>query len=158
MATSTTSEDARSRGVGRPGVVRPDLRIGDAERDAATARLREHAARGRLTLEELDERLDRALAARTRAELAVLEDDLPRPRRPDPSVRPHVTTYVAVITGLVALWALTGFGYFWPAWPMLGWGIGVACHVRGARYGSTCSTSARLTAPSRTIDQVPSSS
>jgi len=145
MASSTTSE----------------LRIGDAERDAAAERLRSHAAAGRLTVEELDERLGEALAARTRSDLAVLERDLPRPRAPrgrDPELRAHVAIYLAVNAMLVAIWALSGFGYFWPVWPMLGWGIGVACHVRGARYGSTCSTSARLTAPPRTIDQVPSRS
>ncbi|MBA3437053.1 MAG: XRE family transcriptional regulator, partial [Thermoleophilaceae bacterium] len=26
---------------------------------------------------------------------------------------------------LVAIWALTGEGYFWPVWPALGWGIGL---------------------------------
>jgi hypothetical protein len=24
---------------------------------------------------------------------------------------------------LVAIWALTGMGYFWPVWPALGWGF-----------------------------------
>ncbi|HUA30142.1 MAG TPA: DUF1707 domain-containing protein, partial [Streptosporangiaceae bacterium] len=38
----------------------PDLRIGDAEREAAAASLREHYAQGRLTLEEFNERLDAA--------------------------------------------------------------------------------------------------
>jgi hypothetical protein len=31
---------------------------------------------------------------------------------------------------LVAIWALTGAGYFWPVWPILGWGLclaGPAC-------------------------------
>jgi hypothetical protein len=134
-----------------------ELRVGDAERDASAARLREHAARGRLTLEELDERLDRALAARTRADLAALEGDLPRAPRPDPSLRPHVTAYVAVMAGMVVLWALTGFGYFWPIWPMLGWGIGVVSHARGGAHCKARSTSAGLTAPSRTIDHAPSS-
>ena len=23
----------------------------------------------------------------------------------------------------VAIWALTGMGYFWPVWPILGWGV-----------------------------------
>ena len=146
MASSTTSE----------------LRVGDDERDAAAERLREHAARGRLTLEELDERLGRALGARTRADLAVLEDDLPRPRRPrrsDPALRAHVNSYLFVMAGLVALWALSGFGYFWPIWPMLGWGIGVVSHARGGHgHCRARSTSSRATAPSRTIDQAPSSS
>jgi hypothetical protein len=24
---------------------------------------------------------------------------------------------------LLAIWALTGAGYFWPVWPILGWGV-----------------------------------
>ena len=41
------------------------LRIGDAERDAAAAQLREHFVAGRLTLDELDERLGAAFMAKT---------------------------------------------------------------------------------------------
>ena len=26
----------------------------------------------------------------------------------------------------VLIWAVTGAGYFWPVWPTLGWGVGVA--------------------------------
>ncbi|MEV4217897.1 DUF1707 domain-containing protein [Nonomuraea sp. NPDC049725] len=54
-----------------------DLRIGDAERERTMASLREHFALGRLTHEELDERLDRTLAARTRRDLATITQDLP---------------------------------------------------------------------------------
>ncbi|MEV0613312.1 DUF1707 domain-containing protein [Nonomuraea sp. NPDC050404] len=56
---------------------RKDLRIGDAEREQTMAALREHFALGRLTHEELDERLDRTLAAKTGGELAELMADLP---------------------------------------------------------------------------------
>ena len=45
------------------------------------------------------------------------------------SFRSHVTSYVLVMGLLVAIWALTSpGGYFWPIWPMLGWGIGIAAH------------------------------
>ncbi|WP_084957786.1 DUF1707 SHOCT-like domain-containing protein [Thermoactinospora rubra] len=54
-----------------------ELRIGDAERDEAMAALREHFAQGRLTREELDERLDLALSAKTAGELARVTADLP---------------------------------------------------------------------------------
>ncbi|MEV7006260.1 DUF1707 domain-containing protein [Streptosporangium sp. NPDC051022] len=54
-----------------------DLRIGDAERDAAMAALREHYAQGRLTHEELDERLELVLSARTGRDLAPAFADLP---------------------------------------------------------------------------------
>src|ERR1700729_210158 len=57
----------------------PDLRIGDAERDAAAERLREGYAQGRLTLDEFNERLPAAMAARTDRELRQLTQDLPQP-------------------------------------------------------------------------------
>jgi len=56
------------------------LRIGDTERDAATAALGEHFASGRLTREEFDERLEQAWAAKTAEELDPLFADLPRDR------------------------------------------------------------------------------
>ncbi len=63
----------------------PDLRIGDAERDATAQRLREHYALGRLTLEEFNERLSAALAAKTERDLSQLTRDLPA--APEPSSR-----------------------------------------------------------------------
>jgi hypothetical protein len=35
----------------------------------------------------------------------------------------------------VALWALTGMGYFWPVWPILGWGIAVVGPARRIGFG-----------------------
>jgi hypothetical protein len=64
-----------------------DLRIGDAERDVATTALREHFAAGRLTLEELTERIDGALTAKTQAQIDALMADLPRPRPHSPARR-----------------------------------------------------------------------
>ena len=58
----------------------PSLRIGDRERDAVTAELREHYAHGRLTLEEFNQRLDAAFAAKTQADLSRLTADLPHVR------------------------------------------------------------------------------
>lgn len=52
-------------------------RIGDAERDAAVESLQEHMSLGRLTSEEFDERMSKALQARTRGDLAGLFADLP---------------------------------------------------------------------------------
>src|SRR5579871_4332589 len=46
-----------------------DLRIGDAERDAAMAQLREHFVAGRLTFDELTERIDAALVAKTQRQI-----------------------------------------------------------------------------------------
>jgi DUF1707 SHOCT-like domain len=55
----------------------PDLRASDAERERTALALRDAAAEGRLTLEELAGRLDRALTAGTRGELEPLTADLP---------------------------------------------------------------------------------
>lgn len=62
-----------------------NLRISDAEREAAVTALGEHYAAGRLTREEYDERADRALAARTAAEVTTLFTDLPAPHPYAPS-------------------------------------------------------------------------
>jgi len=59
-----------------------EMRVGDAEREAAAAELREHYASGRLSLDELNERIDQAFAAKTRGDLNVLMTDLPS-RRPE---------------------------------------------------------------------------
>jgi hypothetical protein len=60
----------------------PDLRIGDADREAAAASLREHYAQGRLTLEEFNERLDAVFKATTQRQLNLLTHDLPRAAAP----------------------------------------------------------------------------
>ena len=41
----------------------------------------------------------------------------------------HIVVYIAVNTMLVAIWAVTGAGFFWPIFPILGWGIGVAANA-----------------------------
>lgn len=56
------------------------VRAGDAEREAAVRRLRDGTGEGRLTLEELSGRVERAYAARTREELDTLTADLPADR------------------------------------------------------------------------------
>ncbi|WP_293907319.1 2TM domain-containing protein [Phenylobacterium sp.] len=44
--------------------------------------------------------------------------------------RSHLMAYVVVNAGLVAIYFMTSFGhYFWPIWPMLGWGIGLSAHA-----------------------------
>jgi Domain of unknown function (DUF1707) len=60
-------------------------RIGDADRDQAVAFLQEHMAQGRIDASEFDDRMSRALKAKTGSELAVLFDDLPEPRPPSPT-------------------------------------------------------------------------
>ena len=41
----------------------------------------------------------------------------------------HVLIYVAVNTFLVVIWAVTSAGFFWPIFPILGWGIGVLANA-----------------------------
>jgi Domain of unknown function (DUF1707) len=55
----------------------PRIRASDADRDRATALLREHHAAGRLTAEEFAERMDAALNATTLGEIDDLLADLP---------------------------------------------------------------------------------
>ena len=98
----------------------PELRIGDAEREAAVAALGEHYAAGRLTKEEYDERSSQAWTARTGSELWPLFADLPRtdarsaagepPPRENrrPSGRPWwVVPFVPVLVFLVVLTVVT---------------------------------------------------
>ena len=55
----------------------PELRASHADRDKIAEQLRVAAGDGRLTMDELDERLEKALEARTGSELAALVTDLP---------------------------------------------------------------------------------
>jgi Domain of unknown function (DUF1707) len=58
-------------------VARSELRASHEDRDQVVELLRVSAGDGRLTAEELDERLERAMTARTYGELATLVADLP---------------------------------------------------------------------------------
>lgn len=40
----------------------------------------------------------------------------------------HAAIYLIVNVLLVALWFFSGLHYFWPIWPIVGWGIGIAIH------------------------------
>lgn len=64
------------------------------------------------------------------------DDDMRRlaTRRADMRLafRSHLIAYVIVNAGLTAIYIATSFGgYFWPIWPMLGWGIGLCAHAAG---------------------------
>ena len=60
------------------------FRASDAERERVVAFLRDHALQGRLTHDELEERIGRAYAAVTVGDLERLINDLPRPYAPAP--------------------------------------------------------------------------
>jgi hypothetical protein len=108
-------------------------RASDAEREHTAETLRTHAAAGRLDPDELEERLGHAFAAQTRGDLAPLVADLPttqpRPRRDLPRVPPLIP--IAIL--LIAIWALTGAGYFWPIWPIGAMLIGAFKHQGSCR-------------------------
>jgi hypothetical protein len=111
-------------------------RVGDADRNRIADLLKEAHAAGYLTLEEADERLGSALAARTRGELDRLVADLPpewrasqdptrapatRPPRQRAMVSPEAVWLVpllVVVAGLLTLAVLTRGVYFFP-WPLL---------------------------------------
>jgi uncharacterized protein DUF1707 len=108
-------------------------RVGDADRNRTADLLKEAHVAGYLTLEELDERLGTALAARTRGELDRLAVDLPpewragqeRGRRPAPRQRQAfppeaawLLPLVVVVAALLVLAVVTRGFYFFP-WPLL---------------------------------------
>jgi len=110
-------------------------RVGDADRNRTADLLKEAHAAGYLTLEEADERLGVALAARTRGELDRLVADLPpewrarqqpappaaRPPRQRPAFPPEAVWLVpllVVVAGLLTLAVLTRGLFFFP-WPLL---------------------------------------
>jgi 2TM domain len=44
--------------------------------------------------------------------------------------RGHLLVYVLVNTFIVVIWAVTGpHGFFWPVFPIVGWGIGVVMNA-----------------------------
>ena len=82
----------------------PDLRASDADRDAAVEALRTHALDGRLDADELEERIEKAYAAKMLSELAALQVDLPRLAvRPSPE-RSRPRPWLPGRTGFTYRW------------------------------------------------------
>lgn len=50
----------------------------------------------------------------------------------------HLATYFLVNAFLIGVWYFTedGYGYFWPKWVLLGWGIGIVSHYVKAYYAN----------------------
>ena len=113
------------------------LRASDAERERVADVLRVHAGDGRLTPDELEQRLERAYAAGTRADLRALVSDLPagapEDRSPGAAARARTqgpsggaaewAVFLLVAVILLTVWAASGAGAFWPAWPLGFWGF-----------------------------------
>jgi fatty acid desaturase len=130
----------------------PAVRAGDHERDSTANHLGQALAQGYLAMDEYETRLQATFAAHTTAELHQLVADLPigRLRRNDPQrkaargraarlgVRIHLGAYLAMVVIVLTVWLAVGLTagawYFWPIWPILGAGVGLASHaipVRG---------------------------
>ncbi|MGA3215592.1 MAG: DUF1707 domain-containing protein [Acidimicrobiales bacterium] len=112
-----------------------NLRIGDAERNEMSEILSKHYSDGRLDAAEFQERLDRAMSAKTRADLSGLLADLPSLQTAEPPTavgqppRHRRAGLVRVVLfAIVALWALSfvaastrflGFGWFHVPWLLI---------------------------------------
>lgn len=125
----------------------PPVRVGDRERERTAICLGQAFAQGYLSMAEYETRVGRAFEARTVGALNDLITDLPVQRisRRDPrrrtarfgvarrGVQIHLMAYLAVVVLSTGTWlaiAVTaGAWYFWPAWPILGGGIGVLSHA-----------------------------
>lgn len=121
------------------------MRTSDSEREEVATILRAAVTEGRLSLEEGDERLAKAYAAKFRDELGPLTDDLPDGGRralfdtPEMArmirrrLRIHGAGVLVVAGVLVGLWVLSGAHFFWPILPLLFLGFGLLRHIRFAR-------------------------
>jgi hypothetical protein len=95
------------------------MRVSDAERQAVTDRLAEHFSAGRLDQAEFDERVGRAMSAKTRADLNGLFDDLPEtgaPAATDPATgqlrRRH--RHPILLGALIVFVAIAAAHVVWP--------------------------------------------
>ena len=59
--------------------------------------------------------------------------------------RTHIVVYLATNALLVAIWWVTGAAFFWPVFPIFGWGIGLVAHAWDA-YGPDRLTEPRIQA------------
>jgi hypothetical protein len=115
---------------------RSEMRASDADRDRITDRLRTAAGEGRLLAHELEERLARALRARTYGELDAVVADLPGDHRPARRSRAPLAQYarpalvlavaipaaimVVAVVLAAALFVMTGLFSMWVLWLVLG--------------------------------------
>ena len=118
------------------------MRVSDADRERVADRLREHFAEGRLSSEELDERIGAALSATTFGDLRRLTADLPEPGRAPGGTRtpPGLAPGAAGIgpggarTGRLARARRAGSARLWRT------RLGRACPVGRGRLGRAAAT------------------
>ena len=125
-------------GPRRP-VTDPDMRVSDAERSEMADILSKHYAEGRLDESEFKVRLDKAMSAKTRRDLAGLLNDLPS-LHPEP-VRPKhlfarrvwwAFSAVAVFSLALAFFAVLTPAHF--PWPLLLIVLAIFWLRRSGRY------------------------
>jgi Domain of unknown function (DUF1707) len=103
-----------------------DVRASQDERERVVDRLRTHAGEGRLELDELEQRIEAALGARTRGELNALLHDLPRlpdtaaDRRRRAVARTSATMALLPLVAAILLFSLAPPMIAWIGWPILG--------------------------------------
>ncbi|MGI8715908.1 MAG: DUF1707 domain-containing protein [Solirubrobacteraceae bacterium] len=111
------------------------VRASDQDRERLVDELNEHTVAGRLSTDELEERLQSVYAARTTAELETLRRDLPRTDRQlaidHAARRSHLLRRTIQETGgslslfvvCTAIWLFSGHdghhGQFWPVWLLI---------------------------------------
>ena len=110
---------------------RAAVRASDADRERVADRLRDAAAEGRLLTEELEQRLEVALSARTYGQLDALLADLPGRRLMGPAEARRVAwrrpvlgipIVVAVTLAVIAaVFVITGVLAMWLLWLAVGW-------------------------------------
>jgi hypothetical protein len=145
---------------------REEMRAGDADRQGVVDRLKKALDEGRLDLDEYDERLQKAYAAKTYGDLDGLLDDLPgavppqrsqvaayhppqpaTPPVPEPIERPHSGTgwigpYGGVVAVCILIWAISSISsghttHFWPVWLLIPLVLGVFGRMGGHGGGSS---------------------
>jgi hypothetical protein len=84
MSTPTSPQRASAAALRRASWPDQGMRVSDADRAEVADRLARHYGDGRLDQAEFEERLDRAMRAKTRADLVVLLADLPEGEAPPP--------------------------------------------------------------------------
>jgi hypothetical protein len=98
----------------------PNIRAGDADREAVAERLRRHHSEGRLDVQEFQDRIDHCYQAKTLVELEALVDDLPRERPPEPDPasrrpflagRPPWVPFVPFLPILATILLLSAIGH-----------------------------------------------
>ena len=95
------------------------MRVSDAERQAVADRLAEHFSSGRLDQAEFDDRVGRAMSAKTRADLNGLFDDLPEtgaPAATDPSAGQlrRRRRHPVLLAALIVFVAIAAAHVVWP--------------------------------------------